>query len=131
MTGTQYMKSADLDLIITGGVRPLSKRAMERLAASQRQEALLEREVAHSSAADKARLESARNVGGTSRRTGRNAFGDMQQSGQERGERVSQVNDVFENITKASGEWLSEIDKMTASAKKSAGKAALKNFLGF
>ena len=128
VTGTQWVQVADLDLLITGGIRPLSKRALERHAASQRQQALLDRE---SAAADKARLQSARNVGGYDRTSGRNAFGDMQQGGQERGERVSHVSDVFDNISKASGEWLTEIDKMTSNAKKSAGKAALKSFLGF
>ncbi|CCG81966.1 putative SNARE-dependent exocytosis protein [Taphrina deformans PYCC 5710] len=132
VTGTQYVKPTDLDHIITGGTRPLSKRALERLAASEKQQALLERQAAsRDKASNRAVLQNARLAGGNDRGNGRNAYGEMQQHGQERGERISQVNDVFDNISKASGEWLSEIDKMTSNAKKSAGKAALKSFLGF
>lgn len=134
VTGTQWVRPADVDLIISGGNRPLSKRALERLAASDRQQALLERQAAAQGKAktnQRSLLESARNAAGYDRRSGRSAYGDMQQGGQERGERVGQVNDMFDNLTKASGEWLNEIDKMTSNAKKSAGKAAFKSLLGF
>lgn len=132
VTGTQYVKPADLDLIISGGNRPLSKRALERLAASEKQQALLQRQAAsRDKMANRATSQANRNIGGNDRATGQNAFGDMQQGGNERGELVSHVNDVFDNISKASGEWLGEIDKITSNAKKSAGKAVLRNYLGF
>lgn len=132
ITGTQYVRPADLDLIISGGNRPLSKRALERLAAAERQQALLERQALAQdrTAAKRATLESARNSGGNDARTGSNAYGEMGIGGQERGERVSHLNDMYDNVSKASSEWLTELDKMASQAKKSAGKAAFKSLLG-
>lgn len=131
VTGTQYIRPADFDLIISGGDRPLSKNAQERLAAGERQQALLERQAAAREKSTARAADAQRNAGGYDRVTGRNAYGAMQQSGLERGERVGQVSEMYENIAKASGDMLTEIEKLTSSAKKSAGKAMIKNFLGF
>lgn len=132
VTGTQYVRASDLDLLLSGGERPLSKRVLERLAADERQRILIERSTAsRDKVANRAAQQSLRNAKGNDRDTGRNTFGTMQAYGEERGERVSQVNELYENMSKASGEWLSEIDKLASNAKKTAGKAALKSFLGF
>lgn len=124
ITGTQYVRPSDLDLIISGGNRPLSQRAQERIAASAKQQELLgRRAIAQGKTADRSSLQSAKNTGG-------GAYGDMGTGGLERGERVNHINDLYDNISKASSEWLSEVDKMTSQAKKSAGKAAFKSLLG-
>ena len=121
VTGTQYIRPSDLDLIISGGVRPLSKRAQERVLASQKQQELLDRQ---KNAALKTKQYDAKHA--EREASGRQAFNNMREATAERGERVSHVSDVMDNLGKASGEWLGEIDKLTKNAKK----AAFRSFIG-
>ncbi|ORY86798.1 lethal giant larvae like, C-terminal-domain-containing protein [Protomyces lactucae-debilis] len=117
LSGTQHIKPSDLDTILSDGVRPLSKRAQERIRASEKQRQLVERQEQISQQQNERVRGAQRGALGRSRE-GRDTYGEMQQQGQERGERMSQLDETFENLSKASGDFLTEVDKFASNAKK-------------
>ncbi|BFZ57251.1 Lethal(2) giant larvae sro7 [Savitreella phatthalungensis] len=137
LTGTQYVRPADFDMILTGGrPRPLSRAAQERVDAQARQQALLEKRAEVESRQQERRTDAAaRNAGGWLRGSGagagRNVYGEMERNVAERGERVSQLNDTMDNLGKAANGWLGEIDKFTRDMKKQAAMTAAKSYLPF
>ena len=133
LTGTQYIKPADFDLILTGGAeRPLSRKARERLEAQEKQRLLLEKrsEAEQRAAQRQTVLPAARNAEGYNAR-GANVYGQMERNVAERGERVSQLNDTMDNIGRAANGWLGEIDKLSRDMKKKAAISAAKSYLPF
>lgn len=133
LTGTQYVKPADFDLILTGGApRPLSQKARERLEAQEKQRLLLEkRQEAEQRAASRGSvLPAARGAEGYTGK-GANVYGQMERNVAERGERVSQLNETMDNLGRAANGWLGEIDKLSKDMKKKAAISAAKSYLPF
>jgi hypothetical protein len=129
ISGTQHVKPSDLDAIISEGVRPLSKRAQERMRSAEKQRQLLERQEQIASQQN-ARVQAAQRGAYGKSGSGRDSYGQMHQQGQERGERVSQLDETFENLSKASGDFLNEVDKFASNARKQVLMGGAKRMLG-
>ncbi|BFZ59097.1 Lethal(2) giant larvae sro7 [Saitoella coloradoensis] len=116
VTGTVYVNQQDLDLLIGGPNRPLSKKMLLEQRVRDEQQRLAAR--AQAQAGMTQGIQNDANSG---------VFGQMVQNLSERGERLGTMENQFDHLEQATGEWLKEIKGFAGQTKR---KAVMKG-LGF
>ena len=119
VTGTQYVSQKDLDLLIGGPDRPLSKRQKEQKMSSDRQQRLVNRSMASSRGQPSTAQPVANEM-----EDNQSYFSQIKQRLDERGERIQGVEETFSNLEERSSEWMKSISDF---AEKQKRKALLKS----